>query len=111
MRRFWVPAAALVAMAVAAGQAQPRAERARFHHVHLNTHDRVRSVEFYELLGALPVTFAGRTDAIFTGRGFILATEVDAVLKEQNPSGIPAATPSIRSSRTPPGAGAARQLG
>lgn len=84
MRRLWIPAGALLAMAVAAGQAQPPEPPARFHHVHLNTHDRARSVEFYKLLGALPVTFAGRTDAIFTGRGFILASETDAPLKPQN---------------------------
>ena len=84
MRRLWIPGGALLAMAVAAGQAQPPEAPARFHHVHLNTHDRARSLEFYELLGALPVTFAGRTDAMFTGRGFILATETDAPLKPQN---------------------------
>ena len=84
MRRLWIPAAALLAMAVAAGQAQPPAAAARFHHVHLNTHDRAESLAFYELLGALPVTFAGRTDAIFTGRGFILASETDAPLKPQS---------------------------
>ena len=84
MRRLWIPAAALLAMAVAVSQAQPPPARARFHHVHLNTQDRARSVEFYELLGALPVTFGERTEAIFTGRGFILATETDAPLKPQN---------------------------
>ncbi len=84
MRRLWIPAVALLAMSVAAGRAQPPAAAARFHHVHLNTHDRARSVEFYQQLGALPVTFAGRTDAIFTGRGFILASETDAELKPQN---------------------------
>ena len=84
MKRLWIPAGALLAMAVALGQAQPPPAQARFHHVHLNTHDRTRSLEFYELLGALPVTFGERTEAIFTGRGFILATETDAPLKPQD---------------------------
>ena len=84
MKRLWIPAGALFAMAVALGQAQPPPAQARFHHVHLNTHDRARSLEFYELLGALPVTFGERTEAIFTGRGFILATETDAPLKPQD---------------------------
>ncbi|MCY4601010.1 MAG: VOC family protein [Acidobacteria bacterium] len=84
MKRLWIPAGALLAMAVALGQAQPLPAQARFHHVHLNTHDRARSLEFYELLGALPVTFGERTEAIFTGRGFILATETDAPLKPQD---------------------------
>ena len=82
MRRFWPFAVAAIAMMVAAGRAQPPVEQARFHHAHLNTQDRARSVQFYQRLGALPVTLAGRTDAVFTGRGFILMDEVETPLAE-----------------------------
>ena len=83
MRRFWPLAVAVLAMGVvAAREAQPQLQQARFHHAHLNTHDTERSLQFYQRLGALPVKFDDRTDAIFTGRGFILLTEVDMPLKD-----------------------------
>lgn len=82
MRRLWLLLALASAFLVAAGRAQPGVELARFHHAHLNTTDRARSMQFYQRLGGLPVTLAGRTDAIFTGRGLILASEVDARPRE-----------------------------
>ena len=54
-----------------------------FYHVHLNTEDPQRSRQFYQrVFGAMPVQFADRTDALFTGRGFILLSEVDSPPKD-----------------------------
>lgn len=88
MSRVWPPLVAVLAMLVVAGRAQPVVDQGRFHHAHLNTHDADRSMQFYQRLGALPVRFDGRTDAIFTGRGFILLTEVDAPLKDQDSTAL-----------------------
>lgn len=49
----------------------------RFHHVHLNSTDLERTFQFYQkVFGALPVKYGGTADALFTGRGFILASKV-----------------------------------
>ena len=46
-----------------------------FHHFHLNVVDPQRSSTFYQqVFGGVPIKFAGRTDAIFTERSFILST-------------------------------------
>lgn len=48
-----------------------------FHHFHLNVVDPQRSSTFYQqIFGGVPVKFAGRTDAIFTERSFILFNKV-----------------------------------
>src|SRR5215471_4446942 len=56
---------------------QQGAPAAHFHHVHVNSTDPAKTQEFYEkTFGAQPVKFKGRTDALFTSRGFILISKV-----------------------------------
>lgn len=58
---------------------QEKAEAAHFHHVHLNVTDREASMEYYrKFFGALPIRYAGKTDALFTERSFLFFNEVDA---------------------------------
>ena len=72
-----------VALSVTLKFEAQQVEQARFHHVHLNTEDPKRSRQFYQrVFGAMPVQFADRTDALFTGRGFILLSEVDSPPKD-----------------------------
>jgi catechol 2,3-dioxygenase-like lactoylglutathione lyase family enzyme len=52
--------------------------QAHFHHVHLNSTDPQKTFEFYEqVFGAKRVKFRDRSDALFTGRGFLLVNKVD----------------------------------
>ena len=83
MRRLWVVISISAALSVMLGlQAQP-VDLARFHHLHLNTTDSERSRQFYQrVFGAQPVRFGDRVEALFTGRGFILLSEVDDVPKD-----------------------------
>ena len=83
MRRLLFTFSVVVAVSVMFGlEAQP-IDLARFHHIHLNTTDSERSRHFYRtVFGAQPVRFGDRTDALFTGRGFILLNEVPAVEKD-----------------------------
>ena len=79
MRPRWSVLVVAVALSVTLKFDAQQVEQARFHHVHLNTEDPQRSRQFYQrVFGAMPVQFADRTDALFTGRGFILLTEVDS---------------------------------
>ncbi len=68
-----------LALSIRVAEMQAPPEAARFHHVHLNSTDLQRTQEFYQrVFGAQPVTFRGVADALFTARGFILLTKVDA---------------------------------
>ena len=83
MRPRWSVLVVAVALSVTLKFDAQQVEQARFHHVHLNTEDPQRSRQFYQrVFGAMPVQFADRTDALFTGRGFILLTEVDSPPKD-----------------------------
>ena len=54
-------------------------EPAHFHHFHINSTDRTKTIQFYrKVFGAMPVTFRGVSEGLFTERSFILITEVDA---------------------------------
>ena len=79
----------------AAGLLIPRAvqaqevEPARFHHIHLNVTDPERTLEFYQrIFGAMAVKFRGVSDALFTGRSFILLTQVDSPPSGEPDTGI-----------------------
>lgn len=59
-------------------QEDPATQAANFHHVHLNTTNIARSMQFYRrVFGAVPIRYRGVADALFTERSFILFTEVD----------------------------------
>jgi len=52
--------------------------QAHFHHVHLNATDPQKTFEFYEqVFGAKRVRFRDTSNALFTGRGFLLVNKVD----------------------------------
>ncbi len=60
----------------AADEAQ--VEAAHFHHVRLNVTNPRETIRYYRrVFGAVPVTFRGASDALFTERSFILLNEVD----------------------------------
>jgi len=57
--------------------------RAHFHHVHQNSTDPGKTIEWYErLFGAQRIKFRNRSDGLFTGRGFILIDKVDTAPKD-----------------------------
>ncbi len=69
-------------------QAQ-RLSPARFHHVHLNSVDPTATLQFYQRhFGAMPVKFRNASDALFTGRGFMLITKVDRAPKDLETTAI-----------------------
>lgn len=75
----------LIPRAVQAQDVEP----ARFHHLHLNVTDPERTLEFYQrIFGAMPVKFRGVSDALFTGRSFILLTQVDSPPSGEPDTGI-----------------------
>lgn len=62
---------------------------ARFHHVHLNATDPQKTFEFYEqVFGSKRVKFRDKSDALFTGRGFLLVNKVDRAPKDLETTAI-----------------------
>ena len=62
---------------------------AHFHHVHLNATDPQKTFEFYEqVFGSKRVKFRDKSDALFTGRGFLLVSKVDRAPKDLETTSI-----------------------
>ncbi len=62
---------------------------AHFHHVHLNSTDPSKTFEFYErVFGSKRVRFRDKSDALFTGRGFLLVSKVDRPPKDLETTAI-----------------------
>jgi len=77
----------VVSLQIAQTQSPPPA--ARFHHVHLNSTNLQESQTFYQrVFGAQPVKFRGVADALFTSRGFILLSQVNAPPKNLETTAI-----------------------
>ncbi len=84
MRRLALCLSLCMAAAVS-GASEP----AHFHHVRLNVTDPAASMDFYtRIFGAVPVTYAGKTEGLFTERSFILLNQVDAAPPSALTSGI-----------------------
>ena len=82
--RLALPLAILTVWLVAV-QTAPPPNDAHFHHVHMNVVDPQRSIDFYRrYFSAVPVKFAGRSDALFTGRTFFLLNKVAKPDSEMN---------------------------
>jgi catechol 2,3-dioxygenase-like lactoylglutathione lyase family enzyme len=79
MQRLTFCAALLVVFAISVRVIHVQTPNlAHFHHVHLNVTDPQKSAQFYQqVFGAQPVKFANLSDAMFTGRGFILMNKVN----------------------------------
>lgn len=82
----------LAVLGLWAGSVQFAAQTANdvhFHHVHLNVVDPEKSITFYRtIMGAVPVKFGGRTDALFTERSFILLSKVPSAASAALDTGI-----------------------
>ena len=69
--------------------AQGKSNDVHFHHVHLNVTDVQKSTAFYQqFFGAVPLKFAGRSDALYTDRSFILLTKAATPPPAQANTGI-----------------------
>ena len=80
----------VLALVVLPGFAQAQeAEAPRFHHIHINSVDPAKSIQFYQqFFGAVPVKFRSASDAVLTDRSFILFTKVDEPASWKLVSGI-----------------------
>ncbi len=78
--RIIVAASCVAVVCVGARGASPQpAAPAHFHHVHLNTVDPARALEFYTTtFESEKAKFLGRTDAVWAHQSWILFTKVDA---------------------------------
>lgn len=77
---FQIIGFAVLATGICAVSGLARADQpaASFHHVHLNVTDPEATIEHYvKFFGAVPVTFRGVSDALFTERSYILLSTVD----------------------------------
>src|SRR5581483_3339361 len=64
-------------------------EAAHFHHVHLNSTDPQRAIEFYTTrLQSEKRKFAGAQDAVWAGGSWLLFTKVDTLPKPESTSAI-----------------------
>ena len=90
MRRLIFVAALLGLLAASARVTQVQTPNpAHFHHVHLNSTDPQKTFEFYEqVFGSKRVKFRDKSDALFTGRGFLLVNKVDRAPKDLETTSI-----------------------
>lgn len=67
---------AMVALGVPRSVTAQDVPPAHFHHVHLNVADPARTIDYYtKFHGAVPTTYRGLSDALFTERSFILMNQ------------------------------------
>jgi len=90
MRRLLFVAALLGLLVVSVRVTQVQTpNQAHFHHVHLNSTDPQKTFEFYEqVFGSRRVKFRDKSDALFTGRGFLLVNRVDRASKDLETTAI-----------------------
>jgi len=90
MRRLLFFAALLGLLVVSVRVTQVQTPNpAHFHHVHLNSPDPQKTFEFYEqVFGAKRVKFRDKSDALFTGRGFLLVNKTDRASKDLETTAI-----------------------
>jgi catechol 2,3-dioxygenase-like lactoylglutathione lyase family enzyme len=64
-------------------------DRARFHHVRLNTTDPAKSINYYvKHFGGVPIKFNGKVDSVFCERSFLLFNKVQEAPPKELVSGI-----------------------
>ena len=90
MRRLLFVVALLGLLVVSVRVTQVQAPNpAHFHHVHLNSTDPQKTFEFYEqVFGSKRIKFRDKSDALFTGRGFLLVNKVDRAPKDLETTSI-----------------------
>lgn len=90
MRRLLFVAALLGVLVASARVPQMQTpNQAHFHHVHLNSIEPQKTFDFYEqVFGARRVRFRDTSDALFTGRGFLLVNKVDRAPKDLETTAI-----------------------
>jgi catechol 2,3-dioxygenase-like lactoylglutathione lyase family enzyme len=90
MKRLLVIAALLAVFAMSARVLQVQGlSQAHFHHVHVNSTDPQKTLEFYEhIFGSQRIKFRNVADGLFTSRGFILIDKVDRPPKDLETTAI-----------------------